>query len=423
MNSRERVIETLNHRQTDRVAIDLGATNATGISAVVYAKLRRLLGLEATDTVIFDVMQQLAEVEPDVLSKLGGDVVMLRRLSPTLGMPVRRYIKGRGMDGSAVLYPDTYHPVVQENGDMELYKVTDDYDEVHPYRLDVPREEYEKGKMVARCPKGFNAFARMYHPLSQVETIEELDRYAFPEMREEETAFLTQEAKRLYETTDKAICGVFGGNIFEMGQLYWGYETYFMNIGAEKEFTMNFLERRADAFMRDLKKYLDAVGSYIQIINFYDDLGTQNSLLISPAMYREMIKPFHKRMYGYVREHYPNIKVLLHSCGAIYDLIPDFIEAGVQALNPVQITAEGMDPARLKKNFGSDVAFWGGGVDTQFTLNSGSIQQVTAMVREMIRILAPGGGYVFSQVHNIESCVPAENVLAAFETALQCAKY
>ena len=162
---------------------------------------------------------------------------------------------------------------------------------------------------------------------------------------------------------------------------------------------------------------MKAVGKYINIIDFCDDLGTQSSLLMSPEMYREIIKPLHARMFGYVRKNYPDVKVFFHTCGAVYELIPDLIEAGIQILNPIQFTASGMDPVKLKKEFGKQLVLWGGGIDTQHTLHVGSIEEVKKMSKEMLDIFSPGGGYVFSQVHNIESCVPAENVLAAFGTA------
>jgi uroporphyrinogen decarboxylase len=180
---------------------------------------------------------------------------------------------------------------------------------------------------------------------------------------------------------------------------------------------LHYAEIRTQAMLRDLDKYLKAVGKYIQVIGFSGDLGTQTDLLISPEIYREMIKPFQAKLFNFVRDNYPDIKIFYHSCGAIFDLIPDLIEIGIHALNPVQITATGMDPRKLKKEFGKEISFWGGGVDTQGTLNSASVDKVKAMANEMLEIFSPGGGYVFAQVQCIDSFVPAENVFAAFETA------
>jgi uroporphyrinogen decarboxylase len=417
MTSRERIIATLSHIEPDRVAIDLGATNATGISAVVYNKLKDLLGIREGEIRVTDIIQQLAEVEAPVLDALGGDAVMLRKLAPSMGIPFKGFKPGVLSDGTPCLQAENYNPEWNDKGELVVYKITDGSDRLHPYPLDQPVSEFGKGMVVAKMPKGSHAFTRVYHPLENVDSIEELDRFEFPEIDQEELDFVTGEARRLYEDTDRAICGIFHGQIFEYGQLYWGYQTFFENMAAEPDMVTHFFERRMAALLRDLEKYLTAVGKYIQIINFFDDLGAQTGMLISPDMYREMIKPWHARLFAYVKRHYPDVKIFFHTCGAVYDVIPDLIEIGVDILNPVQITAAGMDPARLKREFGRQLAFWGGGVDTQTTLNRGTVEDVRRQVKEMLDIFSPGGGYVFSQVHNIEANVPAENVLAAFETA------
>ena len=415
MTSRERILAALNHQETDRVPIDLGATNATGISAVVYRKLKEKLGIKTGDIRVFDIMQQLAVVEAEVLDALGADCVMLRKLATSMGIPVKGYKPGKLSDGTDCMQADTYNPTLDDRGDLVFYKLTDGSDRLHPYLLN--GSIHDEGKVVAKRPVGYEAFARVYHPLKGVDTIDDLDRFGFPQMERDELDFVEQEAKRLYTETDKALVGIFQGNVFELGQLYWGYQTFFENLLIEPELIHHFFERRTEAFLRDLEKYLAAVGPYIQIINFCEDLGTQTGLLISPQTYREMIKPYHARMFSYIKTNYPQIKIFFHSCGAIFELIPDFIEIGVDILNPVQITAEGMDPVRLKREFGKHLIFWGGGVDTQNTLCNGSVPEVKKMAKEMLDIFTPGGGYVFSQVHNIEANVPAENVEAAFLTA------
>jgi uroporphyrinogen decarboxylase len=417
MTSRERIVETLNHREPDRVAIDLGATNATGISAIVYNKLKKLLGIAGGQIKVIDIMQQLAEVEPEVLERIGGDVVMLRKYAMTMGIPFKGFKPGKLTDGADCMQAETYDPKPNEKGEPAFYKITDGSDRLHPFPLNGASKEFDKGKIVAKLPKGAHAYVRVYHPLSGVDSVEEFEKFGFPETDAEELEFLKCEAHRLYMGTDKAVCGIFQGNVFELGQIYWGYQKFFEFLLTEPEMMLHYFKKRTAAIMRDLEKYLGAVGEYIHIINFCDDLGTQSSLLVSPGLYRSMIKPFHAEMFGFVKKNYPHIKVFFHSCGAICDLIPDFIEIGADILNPVQFTAAGMDPAKLKKQFGKQLVFWGGGVDTQSVLNGKSEKEVRKMAGEMLDIFAPGGGYVFSQVHNIESCVPAENVLAAFETA------
>ena len=416
MNSRERALAALNHIEPDgRPCIDFGATLATGISAVVYNKAKKILGYD-TLTTVEDVISQNAEIEPFMLEEMGGDFVYLRRLAPSVGIPVQGYKPSVMTDGTPCLQPELYNPVKSADGDLLLYGLPHHLDYLHPYAKGEPDDAY-CGEVICRCPKGFHSYARLFHPMKDVTTMEQLDRYVYPEMTQVEYDFYAAEAKRLRETTDKALTGIFLGNVFEMGQLYWGYEEFFINMGVEKELTMAFIERRTDCYMRDLKKYLDAAGQYLDVIQFNDDLGTQGSLLISRQMYREFVKPFHKRMFSYVRDHYPDIKVFFHSCGAIKEIIPDLIDCGVQIINPVQISAAGMDPAALKREFGKELVFWGGGVDTQNVLSRVSVSEVQQNVKQMLDIFAPGGGYVFSQVHNVAANVPAENLVACFKTA------
>jgi uroporphyrinogen decarboxylase len=211
--------------------------------------------------------------------------------------------------------------------------------------------------------------------------------------------------------------GNFGGSILEAGQGLRGWEQFMIDLAQGGPFLEALLEKLTEFHLANLARYLDAVGPCIQIIVMVDDLGTQHGLQISPQMYRRWIKPCHTRIYGYVHQHYPQIYVFLHSCGSIYPLIPDLIEAGVQILNPVQISAAGMDPVRLKREFGAHLTFWGGGCDTQHTLPCGTPAEVVAEVKRLLDIFAPGGGYVFNQVHNIQADVPPENIVAMLETA------
>lgn len=416
MDSRERALAALNHEQADdRPCIDFGATLATGISAVVYDAAKRILGYD-TVTTVDDIIAQNAAIEPEMLEEMGGDFVYVRRYAPSLGIPVTDFTPSVLTNGRPCMQPSLYDPKANEKGALELYGLPHSMDYLHPYKRGEADEAY-CGKVICRCPKGFDSYARVFHPMKHVETVKELDEYVFPEMTEAEYDFYAAEAKRLRETTDKAVTGIFLGNVFEMGQLYWGYEQFFVNMGIEKELTEAYMERRTECYMRDLKKYMEAVGRYIDVIEFNDDLGTQQSLLISKQMYREMVKPYHRKMFGYIRDNYPDVKVWFHSCGAVYDLIPDLIDCGVQVLNPIQVSAAGMDPHKIKKEYGKDLVLWGGGIDTQNVLNRATPEEIRVKVKEMLDIFAPGGGYVFSQVHHVGGNVPPENLIACFKAA------
>ncbi|MBM3498141.1 MAG: methyltransferase, partial [Armatimonadetes bacterium] len=184
----------------------------------------------------------------------------------------------------------------------------------------------------------------------------------------------------------------------------------------ERKLAEAVMDLLLEAYLEVLPRFLEAVGPYVQIIQVGDDLGTQTGLQISPEMYRRLIKPRHRILYAYIREHFDGF-LFLHSCGSLRELLPDLIEVGVQIINPVQTSATGMDPAELKREFGRDLCFWGGGCETQSTLRLGTPEAVAAEVRERVRIFSKGGGYVFNQVHNVLSDVPPENVVAMFRAA------
>ncbi len=368
MNSRERINAALRRKPVDRVPIDFGGTGTTGINVYSYMAAKKLLGLPETVLTVPEVLSQLVEIEPVMMDAMGADVVCLWRQTPCLGMRVDGYKLGTLLDGVTQAYiPKAFEPVPKPNGDMAYLKPLDDI--IHPYKTAAGRS-YDVGVEVSRCPVGQKAYCRVYHPMEDVMSLEELNEWSYPEMDKQELDDIGARAKKLYETTDKAICGVFNGNIFELGQLYWGYENFYCNLLDEDTADMmdSYFEKRVDMLMKDLENYLAVCGKYISCIEFTEDLGTQESLLISPDLYRERIKPQHKRMFDFIHKNYPEVKVLFHSCGAVSELIPDFIEIGVDALNPVQISAAGMQPEKLVEKFGKDITFWGGGVDTQTTL-------------------------------------------------------
>ena len=401
MTSRQRVIETLNHREPDKLAIDFGGMRSTGISALAYNKLKSYLGMTGGITKVYDVFQQLAEPETEIIERMGGDVLQLNRYAPSFGIPNDRWKDGKLQDGSTCLYPEQFSPVENEKGELEI----------------------RDGELVlAKMPKGGLYYDSMHFLYENAESRSDIDKIEISGITGFELEYLAAEARRLYETTEKAILGAFGGNIFEAGLASWGYEKFLFTLAYDPDLVHYWLEKLTEQYMEDLKKYLSAVGSYINVIQFGDDLGTQQAPMISRRMYEEMIKPYHKRQYRYVRDNYPDVKVFIHCCGAISDLIPGLIDAGVEVLNPVQISAQGMDPRTLKREFGKDITFWGGGADMQGTVRTSDVGQIKADVRELIEIFSPGGGFVFSQVHNILADVPPEKIMAIYDTALKFRK-
>jgi uroporphyrinogen decarboxylase len=225
---------------------------------------------------------------------------------------------------------------------------------------------------------------------------------------------LAEGARSFRAKTDRAILGLFGGNLLEMGQFYYRMDNFLMMLAGEPERAHRFLDALVEIHMRNLERFLGAVGGYIDVIVFGDDLGAQNSPQISPRMYREFFKPRHAMLWARAKQ-LANVRVMLHCCGAVRQLLPDIIEAGLDAINPVQISCRGMEAAGLKRDFGKDLTFWGGGCDTQKSLPSSTASEVRDHVLHQCQTLAPGGGFVFQQVHNIMALVPTENIIAMYD--------
>ena len=398
MNSRERVLTALRHQEPDRVPIDLDGMRSAGIMAIAYNRLKAHLGITGGETRVYDLMQQLAQPEPPILEQFGVDVLPLIRAPWGFDPANPAWRPWTLPDGSPALVPSGFNPTQDERGDWLILA--------------------DEGRVTYRMPAGGLYFDQMYHPLAEATTVADIEALELPDISDEELAWLRREVCRLYETTDKAIMGEFGGNILEGAQGLRGWERFMMDMALDPKLAQALTQKLADHYVANLRRYLDAVGNYVQIIQMGDDLGTQRGPQMSPDMYRSIIKPAHRQVYEYIKTH-SDLYIFLHTCGSIYKLIPDLIEVGVDILNPVQISAVDMDPARLKREFGQDVVFWGGGANTQHVLPDATPEEVRRHVRELIEIFAPGGGYVFCQVHNIQANVPPENVVAMFEAALE----
>jgi len=221
-------------------------------------------------------------------------------------------------------------------------------------------------------------------------------------------------AKALRQSTDKAIIGLFGANLLEWGQFAFDMANFLMLLAGEPQRAHRFLDRLVEMHLSNLGKFLSAVGPYIDIILFGDDLGMQTGPQVSPRMYREFFQPRQKLMWETAKK-LADVKVMLHCCGGVYPLLPHLVEAGLDIIQPVQTTARDMEPERLKREFGRDLCLWGGGCDTQKILPKGDPAAVAADVRRRVQILAPDGGFVFQQIHNVMADIPPENIVAMFD--------
>ena len=405
LTSRDRVRRALNHEETDRVPVDFGASRITGIAAIAYKNLLHHLGRQE-DIRVYDIKQQLALPSLEMIHRLGGDVVQLHRLGPTSGMPflkIDEWKPGHLTDGSPCLVPADYAETVRADGTREL-------------RHD--------GQLCAwRAPESFY-FDVCYAPLAQAETTTDIDAFVWPDpWTEREEQWLKQEVHRLHHGTDQALFAglpMFVCSFLELSLVLWGFENFMMKLATERDLMEHWLDAKLAHDLAILEKFLAVAGPYIEAIQMNDDLGTQESLQISPKLYRELIKPRQRQWIEFVKAR-TNAKVFLHCDGAIEPLLPDFIEIGIDVLNPLQTSARGMDPQIIKQKYGRDLSFWGGGVETQTTLPFGTVADVRREVRERMKLLGPGGGYVFAPIHNLQPDIPPEKVLAIFDTAAGCA--
>lgn len=394
MTSRERLAAALAHREADRLPVDLGASESSGIHGIAYNRLKTHLGLPGGHTQIYDLSQMIAKVEPEVLDCVGADAL------PLLIEP-RRWKPWTLMDGSACEVPAGANLRQTGQGGTEL--LADD------------------GTVVATAPAGSFYLDTTYHALEKATSprdieagLAHLHSFDWPSFCDEDYADLRAKAQWLQENTDRALVGNLWVHVFAAGQILRGFENFMVDLLADKPLAHALMGRLVDGYEERVRRYVEAVGEYCTIIQVNDDLGTQNGLQLSLGTYREMVKPYQARLWQLIKK-LSGKPLLLHSCGSLYEVIPDLIEMGVDAINPVQVAAANMDSAKLKREFGSELTFWGGGCDTQSVLERGTPQEVRDEVRRRCDDLAPGGGFVFCQVHNIQPQVPVENIMALYE--------
>jgi uroporphyrinogen decarboxylase len=403
MNSRERVLAALSHREPDRVPMDLGGGAATGMVGIAHNRLLKHLGLEG-DTKIWLQYVQWAVTDEKVRERFAIDCVNVVPMPP-------KWRRDTLPDGSASLVPSSFTPRDEPDGS----------------RVDV-----YKGVPIARMPPGGYWYDPIHFPLEKA-SIEDLDGfswmapfsfYRLPDVKllDDMVEGVKDTAKTWFENTDLALVGFAGASIFETAQGLRGFERLYLDFVEDRAFVEKLLDKIADATVEYAKRYCEAIADYAQVIVVGgEDAGAQGRLQIKPEVYREFVMPRIKRLWQTFKSN-TNAYLFVHSCGYIEPIIEDFIDAGIDIINPVQIGA-GMDPKRLKEKYGSRITFWGGGVDTQHTLSNGSPEDVKRQVRERVSVLAPGGGYVFSGEQTIQSDVPPENVVAMYDAAREFGTY
>ena len=417
MNARERVRLAINHQEPDQVPLDLSASPVSGMQVQSVYLLRQALKLDppGTPVKVIEPYQMLGEIKPDLMDALGVDVVGIWARKNMFGYLNENWKQWTTFDGTPVLVPGDFNTDLEPNGDLLMYPEGD-------------RTALPSGRM----PAGgyyFDSIIRQ-PPIDDEKLDIEDNLEEFDYLSDEDLVYFTHEVNRLYTDTDKALILNMGGTAFGDIALVPApflkdprgirdVAEWYMSTVARSDFVYAIFERQCEIALTNLASLYQAVGNKIDIIFMTGtDFGTQNGPFISPKSYRRLYQPFQKRLNDWVHEN-TTWKVFIHSCGSIIKLLPDFIEAGFDILNPVQTSATGMDPQTLKSEFGDQIVFWGGGIDTQKTLPFGTPDEVRKQVKERIDIFGPGGGFVFNSIHNIQAGVPVENLLALYETFIE----
>jgi uroporphyrinogen decarboxylase len=408
MTSRERILASLNHHEPDRIPVDLSGHRSSGIAAIAYARLRHHLGLPHRPIRVYDPVQQLAIVDDDVLERFGVDTIELGR---AFALEDQWWTEWTLPDDTPCLMPVWCRPEKIE-GEWAIRSPS--------------------GRVIARMPSGVLYFEQTHYPFAEEDDLDRIQQLFDEGMwtgikappgpitaGPDGPALLTEGARRLREQSDRAILGLFGGNLLEMGQFFYRNDNFLLLLAANPTRAHEFLDRILAIHLANLENFLAAVGPYLDIIVFGDDLGMQGGPQVSPKMYREFFQPRERAMWQRTKELAPHIKIQLHCCGGVRELLPGLIEAGLEAINPVQITCRGMDPAGLKRDFGHQLTFWGGGCDTREMLSKGTPAEIREHVWRLLDIWRPAGGFVFQQVHNILADVPPENIVAMLDAVNQ----
>ena len=378
ISHRQRLQWTLNHQEPDRVPLDFATGGNTSPTPEVYSRLAQIYQVQAPVEYVPHMMR-LARVDETILQDLKIDT------RPIYMNPVSKGIR-------PCTEPGFY------------------YDE-----WGIKWREFDLGGVIYR--------ETVESPLQHA-SLNDLEQYPWwPDPRDPERYLgLQTTAQTLYQTTDYALIGCPTFNsVWERAYMLCGYARMLEGLVAEPEFVHAIFRKITDIVLIQLRQFLALAGSTLEVVKIGDDLGGQQNCLMSPATYRQTIKPYHQEIFSCIHQNSP-AKAFLHTCGSVLKMLPDLVEAGVEILNPVQVSAKGMDTAILKRDFGNQLTFWGA-VDTQSVLPHGTTEDVKAEVRKRIQDLGPGGGYVVAPVHNVQADVPAENVIAMYQAALEYGYY
>jgi uroporphyrinogen decarboxylase len=398
MNSRERILSAINHRQPDKVPIDLGSSTVTGISAIAYNNLKSHLNIESK-TKVFDVVQQLANVDLEVVDLLGVDALDINRISTDNS----DWYDVTLADGSQAQYPSWFRPVRSEDGSW----FTRDND----------------GTVLSKMAAGATFFDQLHFPYENgypeslgnlKDALKKISWVIHSHASNLNETELREKLIDLKDSTNKALVMSGGVKLLELGFFIRRMDNLLMDLMTDEKNLSEMLDILVEMHLTGLEKKCRSVGDIVDVIRFGDDLGMTSGPFMDLVTFRKFFKPRYRILCDYVKKH-SSMKIFMHSCGSIKQFIPDLIDVGIDILNPIQTNCYQMDLVTLKNEFGKDITFWGGGVDTASVISMGSPKDVSRDVLIRCEILSRDGGFVFAPIHNILSEVPPENVLAAYE--------
>jgi uroporphyrinogen decarboxylase len=414
MKSRERVKMSINHKQVDRVPIDLGSMRSTGIATIAYNNLRKKLGITKGLAKMYDFIQQLAYPEKEIRDLFHVDVIDAGQAFLNNDSEWRKWTLN---DGSKCLIPKYLNVEIDKEGTV-LLKNNDNFIlGKKPKSSLYVDQSYWVYKDLPKIPNTFN----------DKDLVKQL--WAIPSppwylniFNDNDYKLFINNIKKLHDETDYAIMLSVGCNLFETGNFLRGMENFLSDIYLDKNGTKRLIDKLVEGNMKFLDRVLKGVGEYVDLLQFGDDLGLQNGPFMSPDVFKEIFIPRYKKMWDFVHNN-TDCKIFLHSCGSVFELLPHLIDAGVDVLNPVQTTTVNMEPEKLKKEFGKYITFWGGGCNTRDVLPNKTPTEVKEDVKRRIEIFSKGGGFVFNQIHNILADIKPENVIAMLEAAYEYGKY
>jgi len=381
--SRERVMAALNHKEPDKVPLDLGGTICTSITRVANNRLKEYLNIESGEETATNALMDTVVPCERILKMFEIDFRSVRMRPPSS-------LKGEGQ---------AFGVSTQTRGDSLL------------------------DELGTRWQKADYDYAPVEFPLANA-TLSDLKRYSWLDPYDpDRIKGLREEAKNLYHDTEYCIVAdIMCGGPFEQALWLRGFQQFLMDLYINKKFAQVLLDKITEVDMQLWNVYLNAVGDYVQVVAQGDDVGMQTGTFMAPEIYKKFVHPCHKKLFEFIKSR-TNAKLFYHSCGSVYALIPYFIEEGVDVLNPVQRGATNMHITKLKREFGKDIVFWGGGIDVQQVLPYTTPLEIEKEIKKTMEIIAPGGGFIFAGTHNIQPDVPPENVYAMYQAAKKYRSY